>query len=342
MSDHSDLMGGSSAAKRIHCPGSYQLESLVAKEEASDHAERGTALHEAMEDYLLNHDGEPMSCLVGKVYNKWTITHELVETKLEPALAAFSEVIQQAGGDMDFMIEVQASLDVVIPGAFGTIDILGKGADGRLWVLDWKFGDGVPVRPDNNYQCAFYGSAAMYDEDPEVKELVWGGDDERSLEIVFVIVQPRVGHPDEPDWFKWETNDMWVEQFLSLAVEAYDKMQQPDAPTAEGDWCRWCRANKPGICPQKGNNIVRLSSGHVEPGAMDPVTLAHWLEEADKAEVTIKNLRAFAHHEAERGLKVPGWKVVPKRASRAYNNKDEAEAALRKMPGVKVGDIMCS
>ncbi|WP_299202926.1 DUF2800 domain-containing protein, partial [uncultured Amphritea sp.] len=54
----------------------------------------------------------------------------------------------------------------------------------------------------------------------------------------------------------------------------------------------------------------------------------------------IKELRVHAHLEAERGVKIPGYKLVPKRASRQYNDKEAAEAALRKMSGVKVADIM--
>ena len=47
--EHSDIVGGSTAARRIGCPASYRLEQLVPKDErGSDYAHEGTALHELM------------------------------------------------------------------------------------------------------------------------------------------------------------------------------------------------------------------------------------------------------------------------------------------------------
>ena len=338
--EHSDLMGGSSAAKRIHCPGSYALEQGLPNEE-SEHAARGTALHQCIEHYLIHRDGEDPDVLVGMDFYGWTMTQELIDEKIKPALAALDEIIADAGGDMEFLVEVKASLDAVIPGAFGTIDILGKGANGKLYVIDWKFGDGVPVSPESNYQCGFYGAAAMYDDSDDVKQLVWGeGDRDKLLHVSFVIVQPRVGYPDEPDWQKWETTDEWVEQFLDQAVQAYDKIQKPNAPLNEGSWCRWCAANMAGVCPLKTKGLAVVADNTVKPSQMDEIQLAAFLEACDNAEAIIKNVRAFAHGEAERGVKIPGWKLVNKRASRRYNDAAAAEAKLRKMAGVKVGDIM--
>jgi hypothetical protein len=50
MSDHSHVMGGSSATKRINCPASYQLEAAMPEgTESSSYADRGSMLHAAME-----------------------------------------------------------------------------------------------------------------------------------------------------------------------------------------------------------------------------------------------------------------------------------------------------
>ena len=54
---HSSLVGGSSADRRINCPGSYQLEQKLpatTKNESSSYADEGTALHAAMQHILVN------------------------------------------------------------------------------------------------------------------------------------------------------------------------------------------------------------------------------------------------------------------------------------------------
>jgi len=326
--EHSDLIGGSSAAKRINCPGSYQLEKRVPKGPSSSFAERGTALHMAMEDYLLNLQDEGLTLdeMTGREYNGFELDPALVNTKLKPAYKAFQEIIAEAGGDLDYMVEVRASLDAVIPGVFGTVDILGKGKDGRLWVIDWKFGDGVRVKVENNYQMAFYAAAAMYDEDPDVKDLV-GSD---PLDIVFCIVQPRDGYPDEPDWQMWETTDEWVENYLDLLVNAYEQFGLDNPPMAKGDHCRWCRARAAMICPLWKKDVQEALASPVAPASMDPVEISTWLTKAVDLKQFIKDLETFAHGEAERGVKIPGWKLVPKRGQRVYTDKEKVEPVLKR------------
>lgn len=322
--EHSDTLGGSTASRRIHCPGSHALEAAVPKpKRASDSAERGTGLHMAMEDLLLNCEGEPVNCQEGIEYNGILIDQQLIDEKLQPAMTALDEIIVAAGGDMDFMIEVKGSLNSIIPGAFGTVDILGKGADKRLWVIDWKFGDGVKVSPVENFQMAFYAACALYDEDPEVREMV--GNDEQALDIVFVIVQPRPGR-DEPVWEMWETDDMWVEKFLDLAVAANDAMLKPNAPLAMGEWCRFCRAKTD--CPLQNSQAVSVLENTVAPVNMDAITMADWLGKAEQIEQFIKELREHVHTELERGVKIPGYKVVNKQGRRVYNDVDKATALL--------------
>jgi hypothetical protein len=345
---NSDIIGGSTAARRIHGPGSVVLETTRPKGAASEFAERGTALHEAMEHYLLDMEGQPLENLLGMTFNQcpgfpegWTIDQALLDDKIKPAHAAFLEIIKMAGGGLDYMIEVTVDLKEIVPGAFGTVDVLGVGKDGKLYVIDWKFGDGVPVEVASNYQMAFYTAGALYDNQEELLDML--GEDTRSWDIVFCVVQPRVGYPDEPNWQSWETNDVWVESYIDLVVAAFAKMQKSQAEfievkditkmktlvLSEGEHCRFCRANLPGVCPQKSSGVQTILDAP-SPSTMDEVTIAKWLDVAERVEETIKELKSFAHTEAERGVKIPGWKCVPKRGSRVYTDAAAAEKAIRK------------
>ena len=74
--EHSDVMGGSTAAQRIYCPGSYMLEKEVSKEVESSYAKEGTALHHCMEHVLneLEIDADLHDELVGKTFYGIEIT----------------------------------------------------------------------------------------------------------------------------------------------------------------------------------------------------------------------------------------------------------------------------
>lgn len=321
---HSSVMGGSTAAQRIYCPGSYQLEQKVPKNDKdSDYAAEGTALHEATEYMLLelSMDANPVE-LIGMVFNEITITEEMVDNKIRPALGALKEIMAKygEGEPLDYLVEFTGSLDSVIPGAFGTIDLLGRFKSGKVLALDWKFGDGVPVSVEGNMQLGFYAGCAMYTKDDEdINDLLPDG----HIDFIFAIVQPRRGH-DGPCYEVWETDSDWVEDFLDLAEKAYHETQKPDAPVKTGSHCRWCRAQP--ICPAKQKQIGVAVSTPLT--AIDPVTLGKYLAVADQVESWAKSVRKMAHKALEDGSVVPGYKLVPKRAQRVYNDEEKARGVL--------------
>ena len=52
------------------------------------------------------------------------------------------------------------------------------------------------------------------------------------------------------------------------------------------------------------------------------------LDIAARVEGSIKTLRDYAHKEAERGVKIPGYKLVMKRGTRVYTDPQAAERKL--------------
>jgi hypothetical protein len=56
--------------------------------------------------------------------------------------------------------------------------------------------------------------------------------------------------------------------------------------------------------------------------------IAHYLEQAPLVEAFIKDLQQLAHGLLESGAKVPGWKLVNKRATRQWTNDDKAVAFM--------------
>ena len=185
--EHSNVMGGSTADQRIHCPGSYILELNMPEDPPSSYAIQGSVFHAAMELMLAaNPDTDEeydnfFAELIGNDLgfgDEYQITKAQINSKILPAWNAWLDICDEYE-IVDYFIEQRCSLNSVVDGAFGTVDVLGIDKAGRMHVLDWKFGDGVVVPVEGNSQLLFYAACALYDEDPEVIEMFSdeGGDD---------------------------------------------------------------------------------------------------------------------------------------------------------------------
>lgn len=337
--EHSHIMGGSSAAQRINCPGSFQLEQDSPPKPESVYALQGTVLHSAMELLLVHNPADDYTAeallrdLEGKDLgfgDEWAITHELIEVKLRPALLAWMDVRDRYGLN-DWFIESRVSLEVLVDGAFGTSDFIASDRNGNLHILDWKFGDGVVVTAEANYGLSFYAGATLYDPEPELKEFrAEMLSDEPT--IYFHIIQPRRGDDEVLD--TWATDTGYIENFLDRAVAAMDTARRANAPVKAGSWCRWCRAKA--ICPAQKGLVIEATS--TEPRSMSGVELAKRLELADLLKAWITEVYELAKIEMEGGAAIPGFKLVNKLPRRHWIDDKQAEKVLRSNR-VKAADL---
>jgi hypothetical protein len=225
------------------------------------------------------------------------LTQELYDEKIVTALASLDEV--DPHGDLVYEVETRVGFGDLLPGVFGSTDLVGR-LGNRAIVLDWKFGDGVVVEAEENAQLMFYAAAAMRTE-----ELKWVFDG--ATEIECVIVQP-------PMIKRWVTTPERIAQFERELVRAVKTALQDDAPLAQGEHCRWCAA-KP-ICPQMTGAVERAIKQQIVN--LDVDTLGQHLHTADLLEGWIKDLRALAFGLLEKGVNVPGVKIVQKQARRQW------------------------
>ena len=315
---HSKVVGGSTAKRVINCPGSVALVAKMPPQAESKYAAKGTLLHNVISEYL-DADDTPIQAFVGRTYGSEVVTEEDVEEKLRPALAALGEI--DPGFDMRFVTETQVEFEGVkaLEGVFGNADLVGRIGE-RAIILDWKFGDGVMVEAEENEQGLFYAAAAK-----KTSGLYWALNGTSEVEIV--IVQP-------PHVRRWVTTWKRVDQFERDLIAAVKLAQMADAPTVLGDHCRWCTA-KP-ICPQMTGAVDRVT--HTALATVNPEQLANALALADRLEDFIADARKLAQERLEKNMPVPGYKLVPKRATRQWANESKAEQALM-MAGLTADDI---
>lgn len=302
---HSRVVGGSTAKRVIGCPGSVALCAKMPPKPSSKYADEGTLLHSVMDKILA--DNVTPESLLGMKYEDITLTQELLDDKVYPALAALDQI--DPNKEMEYATETKVGFGDFLPGVFGSTDLLGR-IGRRAFILDWKFGSGVAVDAADNPQLMFYAAAAM--RTPEVQ---WVFDE--CDEVECIIVQP----PSVKRWVTTTKRIKLFEQELAMAVKI---SQMPDAPLNSGEHCRWCAA-KP-TCPKMTGLAERAL--HAQIDILNVAQIAEYLKKADMLEQWIADVRGLAHQVLETGKPVPGFKLVAKRAIRQWADEDQALVAM--------------
>ena len=292
---HSKIVGGSTAKRVINCPGSVALVAEMPPQPSSPYAEEGTLLHDEISNFL------------GDLDYRFTCSQELIQDKLKPALDLLDEI--DPDKTMEYEVETRVGFGDLLPGVFGSTDLMGR-IGNKAIILDWKFGAGVPVPAEENEQLMFYAAAAM--RTPEAQWVFDG-----ATEVELVIIQP-------PTIKRWTTTIARIKEFEQTLVKAVKIAQQPNAPLKNGDHCRWCAA-KP-VCPVMTGAVDRAVA--IKMDKIDVDKIGAYLHNADLLEDWIKDLRALAEEMMKKGKPVPGWKMVPKRATRSWVKEEDAKVAL--------------
>jgi len=293
--NHSNVVGGSTAKRVINCPASVALCAKMPPRPSNEHADRGTLLHNVIAE-ILEFDKKPEQ-LLGATYQGQTLTQELLDEKIIPALQALEEI--DADKIMEYMVETRVGFGDFLPGVFGSTDLLGR-IGSKAVVLDWKFGDGVVVPAENNPQLLFYAAAAM-----RTTVSAWVFDD--ASEIECIIVQP-------PEVRRWTTTIARVKEFEQELAHAVRVSTWPTPPMQTGDHCRWCAARP--ICPEMTGAAERAL--RTQLADLPIAQLAVQLKQADMIEDYLRDLRALAFQMLENNQQVPGYKLVAKRATRQW------------------------
>ena len=319
MANHSNIVGGSTAKRVIACPASVKLaQAMPEGRRSSKYADEGTLCHNIMDAVLM--DNRAPEDFIGQTLNEVEVTAELIEAKVLPALAALSEIDPTC--QMEYECETVVAFGDALPGVFGSADLIGR-IGNRAIVLDWKFGDGVDVPVEENPQAMFYAAAAMRTEASK-----WAFDG--ATEIECIIVQPTAYKPVK----RWVTGPSRIRAFERELFAAVKAAMGPKPALVSGDHCRWCPA-KP-TCPLLTGAVDRALQ--TQMAALDAPMIGQMLAKADLLEDWIKDIRGLAFDMLKAGVAVPGYKLVPKRATRQWVDPAKAQAALEGI-GLDVSEL---
>ena len=302
MSAAHSKIGASSADRWMTCPGSVRL-SAGLPNTTSEFAAEGTAAHTLAEQCYTS--GMAPETFIGNKIHVDKFEIEVTQEMCEAVNVYLDAIKTVKAGGGDARAEVRFHLKSVHDDLFGTGDFVHFNPTTKtLTVLDYKHGAGKAVEVKNNSQLKYYALGALL-------ELKVGAD-----RVVYGIVQPRCPHPDGP--VRTETIDaLDLLDFADDLVKAAKATEAPDAPLNSGDHCRWCPAAA--ICPALRTKAAAAATSAFKPVAgYDKALLVKALADIDVLENYCKSVREFAYAEAERGEKLPGWKLVAKRATRKW------------------------
>lgn len=236
---------------------------------------------------------------------------------------------------------------------FGTTDAV-VAAPRSIELFDLKYGRGVVVEVLDNSQLRTYVVGAIVDAGMKASPEVWEQVDNHRLShtkdgvttaldvglslfdsIAITIIQPRAPHIHGPVRTEYLTPAQ-VREFARDLLAAARKTQEDDAPFIPGEHCKFCPAK--GFCPAlaKRAQAIAAAAFDAEPVQEMPAVMTKTVERLSIEEIAktmsalpiveewIRAVKQRVLAELNRGVRVPGWKLVAKRGKRHWVNADQA------------------
>ena len=305
------LLGASSAARWIACtPSARATEGLSDQE--STYAAEGTRAHELCEKALRYKLAQWEAGIPFDLLSDWA--QQSMPTEMFNAVCRYTSFIheQWVGFPCRPGVFVEQEVDVSqwVPGGFGTCDCLMIG-DGILHIIDFKYGQGVPVSPVRNPQLMYYalGAYALFDGLESIDT------------VRMSIVQPRI--QEEPETWELPLPDLlsWAREVLQPAAEMAWRGEGAFCP---GEHCRFCKAHPACRGWQEKYGSLAGFEPLPQPATLTDEELGEWLQKLEGLAAYAKDLEEYAQQALLDGRSLPGWKLVQGRSTRKWTDQDAA------------------
>jgi len=296
-----------------NCPGSVREVALCPVPPASEYALEGTAAHKLAEILLTANCKDPV---YPDEINGVPVTDEMLE-----AVQLYLDVIDDDLAKYkltrkDLEVERKFHLTKIHPDAYGTNDANLPVFLTKVIVYDFKYGSGIAVDAEDNKQGMYYALGASQEGDYD--------------EFEIVIVQPRAIHKQGPVR-RWTVSKKDLQEFAEELAVRIKYTQEADARLKCGEWCKktFCAALP--TCKEARKQmenaamVVFDASPVVTPPAPDsltPLMLRRLLDMASIIDAYLKAVEARALELANKGEKVPGYKLVARRSNRKWKDEE--------------------
>lgn len=317
------------------CAGSIALTKEVPRSDTK-YSREGTVAHNLGERVFLGDLFTPGDAL-GAVVDGVKIDQEMVDAI--QTYVDFVDSIDPENVGQTYYEKTLAINKASLPKEaklFGTADVLffidSKNLL-RVHIVDLKYGKGVPVNVIDNKQLLYYGLGAVYMVMDKKKKLSTYFAKKR-LELTMTIVQPRAEHPEGPirSWTIDANRLLEFEEYLQKTVKY--SIENPD-DFVSGSHCRFCPAKE--VCPelnrtdQEALEEIDYLKLQANPKDLTPDEFAEALASCDVLEDVIKRHRKYAVKLLESGSQIPGWQMIPTRATRRWSDESKLRHHLESL-----------
>lgn len=218
-------------------------------------------------------------------------------------------VVHSFDGPAHVVVEKRLDYSNYAPEGFGTADCIlihNKG----LWVIDFKYGKGVPVSAEENPQMSLYSLGAI-----NAYGFVY------PIETVHMaIVQPRLDSVSEWQITRTEL-ERWGNEVVKPRAELAFKGEGEFSPSE--DTCRWCGIRP--TCRYAYKAATAVSDfADKEPATLSAAEVSEALEKGKQLVSWYKSLEDYALTTVLSGGEIPGYKAVAGRAVRSFTDGDAA------------------
>lgn len=324
-------LSASASSSWLNCPQYIKVQEMFS-ESASAYAEAGQLAHAIAEYKARSYFLEPVGKRSYNTRLKKFKSEPHYDPAMEDATELYLDTLKELALTFDtppfVALESRVDYSEYAPGGFGTSDCIMIGG-GRIVIVDYKNGSGVPVDAEANSQMMLYALGALATFRP-----IYGNS---ITTAQLVIVQPHAGGVKD-----WDTSVeklvQWGSEFVvpraRIAMEGKD-------PAHAGDWCRFCKGKAQ--CTARAKQMLEVGRQYqMAPAAGDadlppkyngPLLTDEEVGAALSAGAGLvawyKDLEAYALKACLGGKNIPGFKAVEGRGSRNWTDLDAAFATLR-------------
>lgn len=323
--------GPSQAHAWEKCPQYVKVQTMF-PEATSSYAEAGRLAHSIAEYKARTYFHEPVGKRAYNARLKKFKTEPHYDPAMEEATELYLETLKELALSFStppfVALETMVSYTDWVPEGFGTSDCVMIGS-GRIIVIDYKNGAGVPVEAEENSQMKLYALGALQTFRP-----IYG---DTLQEATLVIVQPHAGGVK-----RWDTTVAevlkWGEEVIGPAALRAREATEPACP---GDWCRFCKGKSQ--CTARAKQMLdagrqfqqapAAGSEKIPEDYSGPLLTDEEVGAALAAGAGLvawyKDLEAYALLACLDGREIPGFKAVEGRGSRDWVDLDAAFKALQ-------------
>jgi hypothetical protein len=343
------LFSPSSAATWINCKASTAAQ-IGQPDDSSEFADDGSASHE-LAKWCLD-AGNDAAAYIGRVIKIGDREFDVDDERAEYVQLYLDDIrsrkaaYELTGATVQMFVEQRLSIEHITgeKGAKGTSDcvLIASWDDGlaEICVIDLKYGRGVPVFAENNYQGMIYAHAALHEHSNFFDFTI----------VRIVIHQVRLS--EKPS--EWELTPAALTEWISTVAKPAAEQAQlyvdsvDFVPLAMSDFvpgaaqCKFCKAKA--VCPALAAHVeATIGEEFAVLNNLEPVggiavellgndRLGEIYESLDLIDGWMKAVRGRIEHELLNGNPVPGLKLVQgRRGARKWSSTDEAEALLKSM-----------